>query len=172
MEESNNPFAWWWGHKASLVSSVLFLGSLLTIAFPLFAQRRLPKFSLAQVTRQYPHLHWLRWGSPLVSWGSGLLVAVGILYLFYLDKEPRRLGDDQGVFLLAVILCIPSLSAGVLALGTGIYREIVGRGQRAGQYYCVAETGLSWVPWAQSIAALTVGGVEPGRLLLGASALA
>jgi hypothetical protein len=160
MEESNNPFAWWWAHKASLASSILFLASLLTIAFPLFAQRRLPKLSLAQVIHQYPYLRWLRWGSPLVSWGSGLLVAVGILYLLYLDKEPRRLGDDQGVFFLAVIFCIPSLSAGALALGTGIYREIVGRGERAGQYYCVAETGLGWVPWAQVISGLVVGGLS------------
>ena len=160
MESFEQPFEWWWAHKATLASFIFVLASLLTIAFPLFAQRRLPKLSLVQVTRQYPHLRWLRWGSPLVSWGSGLLMAVGIFYLFYLDKEPRRLGDDQGVFLLAVIFCIPSLNAGVLALGTGIYREIVGRGERAGQYYCVAQTGLSWVPWAQSIAALAIGGLN------------
>ena len=143
-----------------LTENRIFLAALLTNAFPLFAQRRLPKLSLVQVTRQYPHLRWLRWGSPLVSWGSNFLIALGVFYLLYFHKESRKLGDDQGVFFLAGILCIPSLSAGVLALATGIYREIVGRGERAGQYYCVAQTGLSWVPWAQSIAALAVCGLS------------
>jgi len=94
-------------------------------------------------------------------------MAVGICYLLYLDKEPRQPGDDQGGFLLAVILCIASQSAGGLALGTGMYCEIVGRGERAGQYYCVAETGLRWVAWAQSIAAPTDGGLSLAGFFLG-----
>jgi hypothetical protein len=149
-------FEWWWTHKAELGSFLLVLASLLTLAFPLFAQRRLPKVSLTEVTRLYPHLRWLRWGGPLLSWGSWLLMLPIFLYL---QQHSRVLSDEQGLFLLAVMLCLPSLSAGVLALLTGIYREIVGRGEPAGKYYCVAGTGLSWVPWAQSLAALTVVGV-------------
>ncbi len=150
-------FEWWWEHKAALGSFMLVLASLLTIAFPLFAQRRLPKLSLAEVTRLYPHLRWLRWGGPLASWGSWLLVVPLFLYL---HNQARRVSDEQGLFLLAVIFCIPSLSAGVLAIATGIYREVVGRGEPAGKYYSVAETGLSWVPWAQSLAAITVVGLS------------
>jgi hypothetical protein len=150
---------WWWEHKAVLGSFILVLASLLTMAFPLFAQRRLPKVSLAEIIRLYPHLRWLRWGGPLMSWGSWLL----LLPLFlYLHNHSRRLSDEQGLFLLAVMFCIPSLSAAVLAMVTGIYREIVGRGEPAGKYYCVAETELSWVPWAQSLAALTVVGLSLG----------
>jgi hypothetical protein len=156
MEDSQNTLAWWWAHKATLASSILFLAAVLTIAFPVFAQRRLPKLDLAELTCLAPQLRWLRWGSPLVSWGSGLLVAAGVFYLLHLDKTSARLGDDQGVFLLAVILCIPSLSAGIVASGTGVYREIVGRGERAGKYYCVAGTRLRWVPWAHIVAALAV----------------
>lgn len=157
MESSEQSLLeWWWAHKAELGGFVLFVASLLTVAFPLFAQRRLPKLSLREVTRLYPHLRWLKWGGPLLSWGSWLLV---LALLLYDNEHSRRLGDEQGLFLLAVIICIPSLGAGMLAMVTGIYREIVGRGEPAGKYYCVAGTGLSWVPWAQILAALTVVGL-------------
>jgi hypothetical protein len=157
MEESQDPLEWWWAHKSMLASFILFLASLLTMAFPLFAQRRLPKLSLTEVIRLHPNLRWLRRGGPWVYWGSCLLAALGIFFLHLFDnKEIRRLSDEQGLFLGAVILCIPSLSAGILALRTGIYGEIVGRGESAGKYYCVAGTGFSWVPWAHSLAALTV----------------
>jgi hypothetical protein len=157
MEESQNPFEWWWAHRSVLASFVLLLASLLTNAFPLFAQRRLPKLSLTEVIRRHPKLRWLRRGGSLASWGSYVLVALGFFFLQLFDnRETRRLSDERGLFLGAVILCIPSLSAGILALRTGIYREIVGRGEPAGKYYCVAGTGLSWVPLAHFIAALTV----------------
>jgi hypothetical protein len=157
MEFITQSLKWWWVNKPALASFILLLASVLTMAFPVFAQRRQPKLSLAQVTQRYPRLRWLRWGSPLVSGGSWLVMALSIVYL-RIERPP--LGDEQGLFLLAVLFCIPSLSAGVMALCTGIYREIVVRGEPAGNYYCVGGTRLSWVPWAQSVAALTVGGLS------------
>ena len=72
-----------------------------------------------------------------------------------LHKLPR-MEEERGVFLLAAIFAILSLGRGILALSTGVYREIVGRGAYGGSYYRVAQTGMSWVPWAQIIAALSI----------------
>ena len=115
MEAFKQTLEWWRTHKAALASVVLVLVSLLTIAFPVFAQRRLSKLSLGELTRQCPHLRWPGGGS---AWCLGEARSAWCRALFYRYKQSPRLSDDQGAFLLAVILCIPSLSAGLLALCT------------------------------------------------------
>ena len=149
-------FEWWWTHKATLASILLFVCSLLTFHLPVVAQRRLPMLTLRELTGLCPNLRWLRWGRFVWPVGTLLLMGLGFLCL----RRMPRMEEERGIFLLAAIFCIPSLSVGVLALYTGVYREIVGRGEYRGGYYQVSQTEMSWVPWAQIIAALTIAGLS------------
>jgi hypothetical protein len=153
-------FEWWWTHKATLASILLFLSSLLTMYLPVVAQRRLPMLTLRELTALCPNLRWLRWGRFVCPLGTLLLMGLGLLCL----RRMPRMEEERGIFVLAAIFCIPSLSTGILALCTGVYREIVGRGEYRGGYYLVAQTGMSWVPWAQIIAGLTIAGLSLAAL--------
>jgi hypothetical protein len=129
---------------------------LLVYYLPAVAQRRLPKMSAVGMAAQCPRRRWLKWGDWICNLGTVLLMGLGFLGF---HKLPR-MEEERGGFLLAAIFTILSLSRGILALSTGVYREIVGRGAYGGSYYRVAQTGMSWVPWAQIIAALIIAGVS------------
>jgi len=157
--EFKEDFKWWWTHKAALASFILFLCSLLNIYVPVaVAERGLPKLTLAGLTREFPRLRWLKWGSSLWVLGS-ILFAVALYPLYYLMDQPRRLGDDQGVFLIAAVFCVLPLFHGVLALVTGVYRGM-GRNGLLDEYYCVARTRLAWVPWAHVLVTLIIAGAS------------
>ena len=128
------------------------LCSLISYFLPVIAQRRLPQLTLVQLIAQYPHLRWLKWGGFVCFLGTALLMGLGFLCL----RRMPRMEEERGVFLLAAVFCIPSLSTGVFAACTGVYHAIERRGWPCARYYRIAQTGFSWVPWAQIIAALSI----------------
>jgi hypothetical protein len=155
MDASDGFLDWWWTHKAMLASLILFLWSLVNIyLFHFIAQQRLSKLSLSKVIRQDRHLRWLRRGRSVWFWGTSLLVVLGLICL----RRSPRLGDEQGLFLAAALFCVIPLSNGVFGLLTGLCRGLGERSFGEG-FYRVAQSPLGWIPWAQIISALTIGGL-------------
>ena len=70
----------------------------------------------------------------------------------YASKHP----DDNLVsFLAAAAFALLPLSDGLFALFTGLYRDIVGRSYMD-EYFYDAQKEHRWVPWTQTIVALTI----------------
>jgi hypothetical protein len=157
MEASNGILEYWCSHMEVVAFCVLLFSVLFIIYLPQFVlERRLPKLTLAELTAQCPNLGWTRWGRVVWGLGTSVLAVAGIYYC--LGRSHRVANDDASGFLMVAVLCIAPVSAGVWALWTGVYRGFDRRGF-TDEYYHIAGSHLSWVPWAQVLAALTIAGV-------------
>jgi hypothetical protein len=157
METLKQTFEWWGTNKAVLANCLLFFSAIITWYFPLLAQRRLPALTRDELTAQCPNLRWLRWGSFV--WLVGTLLVTVPIWVYVMKRLHRLPDDNQSGFLVAAVLCLPPLSAGVFALWTGVYRGL-GRRGFTDKYYRVAGSQLSWIPLSQIIAALTIAAVS------------
>jgi hypothetical protein len=144
---------YWQTHLAVLACILLVLLSLATFHFPRIALRRHPKLNRSQVTARYPNLRWLRWGQTAWWVGTGLLMGLAVTYA---NKQP---GETRGFFLSAAAFSLLPFSDGILALWTGLYRDMVGR-CFVEKYFCVAQQEQRWIPRTQLITALIIAAVS------------
>ena len=151
MERWQQDLEWWLANWPVLAGLLLWFASLLNSILPLVhVQRRLPRLSLADLTARCPGLGWLSWGYPIAYVATALLFVAA---MFWVHEHSRRLSDAQGSFLMGAVFCIFPLIAAGLALKTGVYRGMTGRAFTK-DYYQVAGSHLSWVPWTQLLAAI------------------
>jgi hypothetical protein len=146
MERMWQDLEWWVANWPVIAGLFLWLLSLLSSILPLvIVQRRLPNRTLAELKALDAGLVWLRWGYPAAYVVTG---SVFLWAMFGLRQPSLRMSDAAGFFLMGAVFCIFPVSAGIMAVKTGFYRGMTGRGF-TGDYYRLRDTELSWLPRAQ-----------------------
>ena len=112
----------------------------------------LPRWSLAELTSQYPHLRLLKWAHLVFFPGIYFSAVLG--WAFLLQRFPGW-SDEQIFFLLAMLISVVPMSLGALALRTGVYRGIGARWFTK-YYYRISGTRFRWLPLAQTLIAVSI----------------
>jgi hypothetical protein len=144
---------YWRTHLPVLAGSLLVLSSLATFYFPRIVLRRQPKLSRGQLIKRHPRLGWLI--RLQILWVLVFILGAALLFGLVRAHLPRQPTEDQVGFLVTAAVSALPLSDGVFALLTGVYRDVTGR-YFADAYFYDARQEQPWIPWTQTLAALTI----------------